>query len=154
MRSDNYFHSIFENTKSNSPVQVNQPTIPNRKNSNNWSTPEEYYRSQHFMALDLLINKIKERFDQPTLSLLVKIESLIIDSANNKFVIDIPKEIIELYNDEIDEKKLLLQVKMLPNLVSVYNDKHPSTCIKKATKLSTIIELFLATQNMIFFLVK
>ena len=58
------------------------------------------------MALDLLVNKLKERFDQPTLSLLVTIEKLIIDCANDKFPSDIPKEIIELYNDEIDEIKI------------------------------------------------
>ena len=65
-----------------------------------------------------------------------KIESMLLDSANGKDV-SIPPQINQIYEADIDMKRLLLQLKMLPDAV-----KSNSTRILEVTRVQTICDVF------------
>ena len=64
------------------------------------------------------------------------IESMLLDSANGKDV-SIPPQINQIYEADIDMKRLLLHLKMLPDAI-----KFNSTCILEVTRVQTISDVF------------
>ena len=52
---------------------------------------KDIYRKYHFEAIDLLTSHIKERFDQPSYKIYLRLESLLLDS--------LVKEVNDLEND-------------------------------------------------------
>ena len=66
-----------------------------------FGTVKEYYRQQYYELLDLLIGELDSRFDQPTVGILEKVETLLLDSANQKSP-EIPTDVKELYQNDLD----------------------------------------------------
>lgn len=158
MRSTDVFHDLFQQVLGIHNDFVDPPSLPKvpRKapvrfdaggsESYQWNTPEEYLRSQFYEIIDGILSELDRRFDQSTLSMLMGIEKLIIDAANNSLSftqeITIPVQIAELYGDELIISKLETQLHLLPDVIENYNSKcQPNASITKVTQLSTIIDI-------------
>ena len=48
---------------------------------------------------------------------------------------------LQLYEKDVDIKQLIAQLRMLPDLLRVYNEKNPQTSIKKDTNLRTLCDV-------------
>ena len=48
---------------------------------------------------------------------------------------------LQLYEKDVDIKQLIAQLRMLPDLLRVYNEKNPHTSIKKVTNLRTLCDV-------------
>ena len=77
IRNDEAFEQFWKtvNVKANK-LDIDEPKLPRRRRKSKrhddgyhpgdfHDTPEAYYRQIYFEALDLIINCIEERFDQP-----------------------------------------------------------------------------------------
>ena len=70
------------------------------------------------------------------------LERLLLD-ATNDIVSDSSdtQENLKLYAQDIDIPRLIMQLRMLPDLLKTYNEKNPSVRICKVTNLRTICEV-------------
>ena len=102
---------------------------------------EAYFRQQYFEVLDILKNELERRFDQESLKLLVEIERLLIDACNGNA--GQPSGTLqELYESEIDFKRLEAQLAMLPDLVETVNLQNASqVVITQVTAISTVCDM-------------
>ena len=68
------------------------------------SSSKEHYRAIFFEVLDLIINSIQSRFDQPSFKVFLNLESLLIQATAPTGIIDVPTlaSLHEMYSDEID----------------------------------------------------
>ena len=74
-------------------------------------TEKEKLRSEFYAALDLLISEVERRFDQPGLSRMAILESML----SSDEVSEGANEVLSIY-DDIDASKFSLERRMLPNL--------------------------------------
>lgn len=77
-------------------MQVNEPALPRRRkvprrfeegreDTHSYpSTPEDHYRKIYFEAIDLIVNCITDRFNQPGFFIYQYVESLLLKAANCK----------------------------------------------------------------------
>ena len=66
-------------------------------------------------------------------------EKLLLDAAQNVSVTDLPRE-LDIYKD-LDKQCLVIQLRMIPELVRAYNERNPSTIIRQVTNLRTLCEM-------------
>uniref|UniRef100_A0A1X7SF00 Uncharacterized protein n=1 Tax=Amphimedon queenslandica TaxID=400682 RepID=A0A1X7SF00_AMPQE len=64
-------------------------------------SPKELYRQPYYEVIDLLVNEIDRRFDQETFSILQEMETLVIQSCNNKKATP-SSRFSSMYNDDFD----------------------------------------------------
>ena len=67
--------------------------------------------------------------------------SLLIDSANGKDVL-IPKEVSDLYRNDIDFRKLELHLQMLPDAVYVRSTPLDGVYVREVTRVQTSCDIF------------
>ena len=73
-------------------------------------TAEDYFRSIYFKTLDLVINFILDRFNQPEYKLYSSLESLLLDAVNgNDFSKDLDS-VCDFYGDDLERNSLLPQL--------------------------------------------
>ena len=100
---------------------VDEPTLPrNRKRPSRYeesqapphvfSCVETFYRQIYFEALDLIIQSIKQRFDQPGYRVYQCLESLILKAARKEDFSDELKSVTEVYGSDLDENNLQIQL--------------------------------------------
>ena len=153
MRSDEEFNSFYDRILKESENKTEAPILARQRKAaarlddgapgHCFSTPKAFHRQQYFEVLDLLHEELGRRFDQKGFSLLGDIEQLLLTAANtNHFAI--PEAISETYAEDLDEKRLDLQLKMLPDLVKCSNAEVP---IKQVTKLETLCKVMLENVN-------
>ena len=99
--------------------------------------PKQLYRLQYYKVIDLVIAEIQRRFDQPTLTLLQEMETLLIESCNGK-IVQVSSTIEEFYQADLNIDKLKLQLVIL--ISTVNKDNHMG--IKYVTKVSTVCDSF------------
>ena len=126
------------------PTLPRQRQIPRRVDSGSsqheFTSIDEFYRKEYYLALDNVIGLVENRFQQEGFLLMRKIERLLLDSANSKEVM-IPEEVKELYSDDIDFDKLLLQLLLLPDaLKAVSLEGIPITQVTKVQTICTVFE--------------
>ncbi|CAM1307975.1 ZMYM1 (predicted) [Pycnogonum litorale] len=122
---DQFYDSALKDAISN---DVSEPTVPHYKRPPHridegstpyrFSDPKEYYRVVYFEVIDLIVQKLDQRFCQGSLDIPIAIEELIISAANAVNAVDheIP-EVLQIYKNEIDLKRLSIQLKCLPDLI-------------------------------------
>ena len=77
-------------------MDVNEPTMPRKRKVNKRfelgaaeqqfpKSVSEHYRHQYFEAFDLVIHCVEDRFDQPSLQLLINVEELIVKAVKCKY---------------------------------------------------------------------
>jgi hypothetical protein len=127
LRSEETF-ALFWNkvTKAACDLGVNDPVLPRQRKRPKRhdsgigearipesDTVEDYYRPIFYEALDLIVNGIKERFDQQGYKVYVKLEELLIKAANKKEYEEEFKFIAEFYMGDFDEGLLATQLGVL-----------------------------------------
>ena len=104
--------------------KINEPTLPRRrKQSRRYDngvddgyapqSAEDLYRCTYFEALDLLIQGILQRFDQPGYRMYTNLEALLVKAANNdKFDKEL-NIVANFYKDDINKEQLKMQLSIL-----------------------------------------
>ena len=127
LRSDDSFDEFYEDVKTKAEtVDVNEPTMPRkRKMPKRFQTgaaehffpqsERDMYRQQYFEAMDLVINCVQNRFDQPGYKVLRNVEELLLKSVRSDFE-DYSEEftfVTEFYAKDIDKDSLKVQLETL-----------------------------------------
>ena len=73
-------------------------------------TPKDYYRQYYFEAIDVLVNCIQERFDQPGYKVYVRLESLLIKACKNEDFEEELKFVCDFYKEDLNESYLRAQL--------------------------------------------
>lgn len=71
------------------------------------SSPKEYYKRIYYEALDLVINCIKSRFDQPGYTMYKNLETLLVAAANGEDFEEHFKLVTEFYGTDLTQKAQL-----------------------------------------------
>ena len=83
----------------------------------------------NFEAIDLCHGELTDRFHQTKLNgmpVAAAIEKLLLDAANGTLQeTSNISQILTLYSTCIDIPRLTIQLKMIPDLIKAYNEKHP-----------------------------
>ncbi len=73
-------------------------------------SPKEYYKQLFFEAVDLIVNCIKDRFDQQGYKIYSSLESLLMKSCKGESINDDLDFITAFYGDDLDKKTLQAQL--------------------------------------------
>ena len=77
------------------------------------SSPKEYYKRIYYKALDLAVNCIKSRFDQPGYAMYKNLETLLVTAANGKDYGDCFKLVTDFYGTDLSHSRLRAQLEIL-----------------------------------------
>ena len=77
------------------------------------STPKDYYRQQYLKCLDLIVNAVKERFNQPWYAVLQKLEDLLLKAARKEKCDAEMAYFLQHYQDDIVASSLEAQLELL-----------------------------------------
>lgn len=101
-----------------------------------------YFRKQYFEALDAVSGELKNRFQQERgMPVAAALEQMLLNSARGSFSADALPSELHMYRKDVDEQRLCVQLKMLPDLVRTYNERNPATPIKQVTSLRTLCDI-------------
>ena len=120
MRNDTSFRSSYDVVllKSKSYPSMSGPMLPRRTGEPTYPvTAQDYYRRIFFKAIDLMMNAIDQRFEQPSFDTYAKMESLSIKTLNSQDKSDELKFVERVYNDDVNISVLTAQMKILQVLL-------------------------------------
>ena len=80
-------------------------------------TAQDYYRRICFEAIDLMMNAVDQRFDQPSFDMCAKMESILIKTLNSRYKSEELKFMENLYNDDVSISVLTAQMEILQVLL-------------------------------------
>ena len=118
IRSDTSFDLFWEKvTSMASDSDVNDPVLPRRRKVPRRfeegsappeypSTPKDMYRKVYFEALDLLVQTIQDRFDQPGYKMYRCIEALLLKACHKKDYSEELKQVLEVYSADLNAPNL------------------------------------------------
>ena len=124
LRNDAAFGLFWEkvNVKGKA-LDISKPQLPRRKqplkhldggqNAYYPKTEQEYYRRVYFEALDLLLNGIKTRFDQPGYRIYTNLENLLLKAASGVDFSSELSSICSFYGSDINRELLETQLTIL-----------------------------------------
>ena len=117
-------------------IGTGEPTYP--------VTAQDYYRRIYFEAIDLMMNAIDQRFDQPSFDTYAKMESLLIKTLNSQDKSEKLKFMEKLYNNDVNISVLTTQMEILQVLlkdkVELSNQPNPEwEMIKEVIVLCKLI---------------
>ena len=147
-RVDKAFDSFYFQAVEQAKDLTDPPALPRYRNpprrlddgsvAHRFNDPKEYFKSQYFEVLDLLMNELKRPFQQERgIPVAAAIEKVLIDCSNGEAV-SLPQQ-LEVYKNDLDLTRLRVQLSMLPDLIKTKNQKvHSSFAIKKVTNVRTI----------------
>ena len=72
------------------------------------SSPKEYFKVHYYEALDLVVNFIQQRFDQPGYEIYRSLQDLLIKAAHSEEFTAEFDSVIQFYGSDLDPKKLIL----------------------------------------------
>uniref|UniRef100_A0A1X7V7W0 Uncharacterized protein n=1 Tax=Amphimedon queenslandica TaxID=400682 RepID=A0A1X7V7W0_AMPQE len=107
------------------------------------SSPKELYRQQYYEVIDLLVNEIDRRFDQETFSILQEMETLVIQSCNNKKPTP-SSRFSSMYNDDFHQ--LSHQLEMLQDLVTTANKDFAERSLSALCRLKSYLRTTVTQQ--------
>lgn len=107
-----------------SKLDISEPELPRKRKapkrfevgageSHFPTTVEEHYRRYYFEVLDLIINSIKQRFDQPGYRMYQHLESLLLKASNQETFDEDLREITQFYGTDIEGSMLRIQSQTL-----------------------------------------
>ena len=123
-------------------LNVEEPVLPRKRkvprrldygsadNSFFFETVEDWYRAAYFEALDLVIEAIKDCFDQPGYAIYRNLEELLVKGASGEEFGDQKKQVCELYH-EIDGTQLSVQ---LESLATYFQSENIPVSLKECIK--------------------
>ena len=151
MRTDEGFHSFFTTVQSLcTTVGAEQPSLPRRRkvprriddgsgDSYSSATIEEHYRLQYFKAVDLAVESIKDRFDQPGYAVYRNLEELLVKGASGRDFSEHLREVsIVLDASQLEMQLSILATYFQENSVEVSLDE----CLKYLQSLPPAAKTF------------
>ena len=107
-----------------------------------FETPEMYYRSLYFEALDLVSEQMLTRFSQESMSIPKDLEKLLMKAANEQTIstVNVPDNLLSVYSKDIDFERAKLQLQMLPDLVKAYKQSQGVNRLE-ITSMRTIADI-------------
>ena len=90
--------------------------------------------------IDVVVNELNRRFDQPSLQIPLAIERLILEAANWDVPgsLQIDSELLKFYERDLDPSKLQRQLNMLPDLIKELKSMPSFMHLKNISSVSTI----------------
>jgi hypothetical protein len=126
LRTDGMFDLFWEKVnRFASANEVNEARLPRqRKRPRRYEggtstgefheTPKQYYRQHYFEAIDLIVNCIQDRFDQPGYKVYSTLESLLIKACKQEEFEDDLEAVCAFYKDDFDQSLLSAQLQIFP----------------------------------------
>ena len=136
LRSDENFECFWSKTVSGAhECDVSDPVLPRRRKAlkryeigtgegSNPERVEDYYRCVYFEALDLTINCIENRFDQPGYQIYSRLESLLGKAANKLDYEEDIDFVIKFYGEDLSKDRLKVQLDILAANLPVMTDRY------------------------------
>lgn len=175
LRSDAMFDLFWAKVNQfTSTHEVNDPRLPRqRKRPRRYEegtsdgdfheTPKQYFRQHYFEAIDLIVNCIQDRFDQPGYKVYSTLESLLVKACKQEEFEDDLETVCTFYKDDFD--KPILRVQLLTfaihfkqvtaedGVISIFDlqtyfstlSKAQSALVDQVTKLMQLILVMPAT---------
>lgn len=106
-----------------------------------FQTAKDAHRAQYVEAIDACLASLQERFDQKTYSVLMNIETVLINAANGR-KFELNDEVEHLYENDLDFDQLKAELKLLEGIIS---QRLPE--VKKVTSIDTITSIFSTEEN-------
>ena len=153
-RSDTAYEFFYSSIVLQAKKYTNDPVLPRYKRPPKrlddgsaphvFTSPQEYFRTKYFEALDFVENEISRRFDQSSLALPDAIENFLCKSATTAREEDhnIPDIVVKMYSKDVNMTKLKQQAQMLPDLVSAYKSSQALRNFQ-VTKMKSIADMML-----------
>ena len=154
MRTDGAFQAFFALVESlGTSVGAEQPSLPRKRKVprriDNGSgigyfseMVEEHYRLQYFEAVDLAVQFIRDRFDQPGYAVYRNLEELLLKGATDSDFSELLREVTGVYH-KLDASQLELQ---LSNLATYFQEKEITVsldeCFRYLQSLSPAAKTF------------
>ena len=93
--------------------------------------------------IDVVVNELNRRFDQPSLQIPLAIERPILEAANWDVPgsLQIDSELLKFYERDLDPSKLQRQLNMLPDLIKELKSTPSFMHLKNISSVSTIAEI-------------
>jgi len=110
-------------------MNTNEPVLPRKRktprrfevgegDSSHSSTVEDHYRKLYFEALDLAINCIQDRFNQPGYKLYQTLEELLVKAANKEDYSEQLHKVVAFYGSDFDKSELHTQLQIFGSCFS------------------------------------
>ena len=125
LRTDEMYDLFWQKvTKMANDLEVDPPTLPRShkrpkryedgsSSSHTHHTPQDYFRSMYFEALDLITNSITDRFDQPDFQTYAKLQELLLKAGKKEAYDDEYSFVCSFYGDDINPSRLKIQLELL-----------------------------------------
>ena len=122
------------------------------------ATVEEHYRRYYFEALDLTINCVRQRFDQPGYRMYQHLESLLLKTSNGDNFDEDLKEVTQFYCEDLEVSMLHVQLQTLAtyfkdesevalqDIITYFKELSPSEC-HIYSEVLTILNLILVNPS-------
>ena len=149
-RKDDSFEAFYDQVLRSSKDFTDEPTLPRYSKrprriddgepGRRFENPKAYLKQMYFEAIDLCHGELTNRFHQTKLNgmpIAAAVEKLLLDAANG--TLEDTSEILTLYAKSIDIPHLAIQLKMIPDLIKAYNEKHLP--IHTVTNVRTLCEV-------------
>jgi len=151
-RSDDAFESFYSQVLAECKDFTSEPVLPRHRRAprrldsgsvrHTFDSTTAYFRKQYFEALDAVSGELKNRFQQERgMPVAAALEQMLLNSARGSFSADALPSELHMYRKDVDEQRLCVQLKMLPDLVHTYNERNPATPIKQVTSLRTLCDI-------------
>ena len=109
-----------------------------------FETPEDYYRKTYFEVIDIIVLELSQRFSQESLRIPLQIESTLLKATNMVSDVEngnIDETLLKFYAKDLDGKKLLRQIAMLPDLVNEIKKTSPYDHLKSVTNVRVLADI-------------
>lgn len=125
MRSEECFDLFWKKVNQmTSNVDVNDPVLPRKKRvpmryeegsaaPEYHSTPETLYRQVYYEALDLAVQTINDRFDQPGYRSYCCMEALLVNAVQKKDYSEELENVLDIYSSDLNKSNLEVQLNIL-----------------------------------------
>lgn len=129
MRTEAYYEKIFSHVEDKiAEYELHKITLPRHvrpprrydekahtSDAHVFERPADFYRVQYFNFLDVIINNINSRFDQPGMKMYSLMESVVTAACKKQTFAAEVEELCNTY-DEFNKSRLIMQLAMLPDL--------------------------------------
>ena len=118
--------------------------IDDGSESHVFETPEDYYRKTYFEVIDIIVLELSQRFSQESLRIPLQIESTLLKATNMVSDVEngnIDETLLKFYAKDLDGKKLLRQIAMLPDLVNEIKKTSPYDHLKSVTNVRVLADI-------------
>ena len=148
LRSDEMFNRFYNNVETKSNGLTSAPSLPRYRRApkrlddgslpHRYETPKEFCRQTYFELLDMVHVEMDRRFAQSSLKVPRALEKLLVGACNGEITTTLPELVETTYAKDVDIKKLLRQLQMLPDLVNAAKARPLHSPLQAVTNVCTL----------------